>query len=409
MTQNKLIEYANLVVEIGVNLQKGQNLMISCPVECAAFCRLVAEAAYKKGARDVIIRWQDDALDRLRYESADDAVFDEVPDWIKALYEEYTNPQTAKLIIYSSDPENLRGVSPDRIQRQTIASGTALKKYHDMQINCIFQWCVVSVPTRRWAANVFTDVLAGAAEDKLWNAILSAVRVDGDGTAVGKWREHIARLHERVERLNGYHFSRLIYKNSLGTDLTVELPDKHVWLGGMENTQGGVPFAANMPTEEVFTLPVKTGVNGVVCSSMPLSLNGNLIMDIKLTLKDGRITDAAAREGLDILTKQLDADEGARYLGEVALVPYNSAISEQGILYYNTLFDENASCHFAFGSAYPAFENMENMTQEEQIANGLNDSIVHVDFMVGTPDLSITGVTADGKSVPVFTEGNFAF
>jgi len=345
----------------------------------------------------------------MRFLNADDAVFGETPAWIVALFDEYTNPKTAKVSIYASDPENLKGVSPDRIRRSTVARGTALKKYQDMLINDEFQWSLASVPTPAWAAKVFPGESAQEADRKLWDAIYHAVRITGDGTAVEKWREHLARLKERMAVLNGHHFSRLIFKSGLGTDLTVELPEKHIWLGGGGKTVDGVPFVANMPTEEIFTLPSKDGVNGVICSSMPLSLNGYLIKDIKLTVKDGKIVDADASEGLDVLVNQFDVDEGARYFGEVALVPHKSTISEQKIMYYNTLFDENASCHFAFGSAYPAFEGGNKMSKDEQKAHGANDSIIHVDFMVGTPDLSITGVTADGSDIPVFVDGNFAF
>jgi len=409
MFDDKLSEYAKLVVRVGANLQKGQTLVLTCPVECAPFCHLVVREAYEAGARDVLVRWVDDKLERMRFLNADDAVFGVCPAWIKALFEEYTNPQTAKISIYASDPENLKGVAPDRIRRDTVARGAALKKYMDMQINDEFQWCIVSIPAPAWAAKVFPGTPAGEAQQKLWDAIFHAVRISGDGTAVEKWREHLARLRERMALLNEYRFSRLIFRNGLGTDLTVELPEKHIWLGGGGDTVAGIPFVANMPTEEIFTLPLKSGVNGVVYSSMPLSLNGYLVRDIRLTLKDGKIVDADASEGLDVLTNQFGVDEGARYLGEVALVPHKSIISEQDILYYNTLFDENASCHFAFGSAYPAFEGGNKMTKDEQKANGANDSIIHVDFMVGTPDLSITGVTSDGRSVPVFTDGNFAF
>jgi len=405
--QQKLSEYAALAVRVGINLKKGQTLIISCPTECAVFGRMLAAEAYDVGAREVVVRWYDDGIDRLMYLKADDAVFDVVPAWLKTFYEEYTNPQTAKIAVYATDPENLLGVAPDRIQRWTIAAGTALKKYNDMQMAKEFPWCVVSVPTRAWAAKVFPGIEAEEAVDKLWDAIYYTLRIDGDGTGVRKWEEHLARLQDRVTKLNGCRFKSLIYKNGLGTDLTVELPEKHNWIGGGDETTSGTYFVANMPTEEVFTLPKKDGANGVVYSSMPLVLNGHLIKDIKLTLKDGKIVDAYASEGLEILLRQLDTDEGARYFGEVALVPRSSPISEQGILYYNTLFDENASCHFAFGAAYPAFVGAENMSEDEKKEQGMNDSIIHEDFMVGTPDLVITGITPGGCEIPVFEDGNF--
>jgi len=272
-----------------------------------------------------------------------------------------------------------------------------------------FPWCVVSIPTTAWAIKVFPDIPEADAVNKLWDAILSAVRVSGDGTAVDSWRLHVARLNERSSILNSYQFSKLIFNNSLGTDLTVELHEKAKWSGVGEIAANGVSFVANMPSEEIATLPIKNGANGVVYSSLPLSLNGTIIKDIRFTVENGKIVDATASEGLEVLLRELDIDEGARYFGEVALVPNNSPVSDMGILFYNTLFDENASCHFAFGKAYPTFHDAADITDEELKARGTNDSLTHVDFMIGTPDLSIVGITRDGQTVTVFSDGNFVF
>jgi aminopeptidase len=277
-----------------------------------------------------------------------------------------------------------------------------------MQMRSEFPWCVVSVPSVAWAKKVFPESSEETAIEKLWDAIFDATRVSGDGNAVKRWEEHSANLNRRVEILRKHNFVKIIYKNSLGTDLTVELPEKHTWIGGGE-VKNGLAYIANIPTEEIFTLPKKNGVNGTICSSIPLSLDGNLVKDIKFTVKDGKIIDATASEGLETLIKKLDVDEGARYFGEVALVPHKSPISDTGILFYNTLFDENASCHFAFGKGYPAFADAETVPEAELAARGMNDSCIHIDFMVGTPDLAITGVTHDGKEIPVFVDGNFAF
>lgn len=407
--EDRLLEYAKLVVRVGVNIQKGQTLVLACPVECAAFGRMVAEEAYEAGAREVVMRWSDDATVRMKYLKADDGVFDEVPEWLKSFYNGYADIKAGVINIYASDPENLKGVSPDRLRRNAIAMGTALKDYQNKQMASEFPWCIVSMPTPVWASKVFPGIPTEEAVDKLWDAILAAVRVSGDGTAIDKWQEHLSLLSERAGKLNDYRFTRLVYRNSLGTDLTVELPEKHKWTAGRHDTGNGAGFVANMPTEEIFTLPKKNGVNGVLYSSLPLSLSGNVVKGIKFTFKDGKIVEADAKEGLEYLLKKLDTDEGARYLGEVALVPYDSPISNQKILYYNTLFDENASCHFAFGKAYPTLEDAENITEEELKAIGANDSVVHEDFMVGTPDLSITGITSDGNEIPVFVNGNFAF
>jgi aminopeptidase len=406
--QAKLTEYARLITQIGVNIQKGQTVVLYCPVECAPFARVLAKEAYSAGAREVVLHWNDDQLTRMKYLHGDNAIFDEVPAWLKTFHLEYAVKKAALIAVAASDPENLKGVEPGRLQRSTIASGRELKDYRNMQMRYDFPWCVVSAPSAAWAKKVFPGSTEETAIEKLWDAIFSITRVSGDGNAIKRWEEHGANLKRRVEILKNHNFAKLIYKNSLGTNLTAELAEKHTWYGGAK-VKNGLPFIANIPTEEIFTLPKKYGVNGTICSSMPLSLDGNLIKDIKFTVKDGKIIDATASEGLETLIKKLDVDEGARYFGEAALVPHKSPISEMGILFYNTLFDENASCHFAFGMGYPAFIDAETAPEAEQAARGKNDSCIHVDFMVGTPDLSIIGVTHDGKEIPVFVDGNFAF
>jgi aminopeptidase len=407
--QAKLKEYAKLIVEVGANVQKGQTLIVACPVECAYFGRMIVEAAYDAGAREVVMRWSDDALSRMRCLRADDAVFDEVPEWLKTFYYGYAEKKAALIAIAADDPENLKGVDPSRLQRAAIASGKIFKEYSDMQMRGDFPWCVVSIPIPTWASKVFPGESAEQAVEKLWDAIFASVHVDGGGRAVAKWEEHLVTMDRRAKILNDYNFAKLVFKNSLGTNLTAELPENHKWVGVGEIAGTGARFVANMPSEELFTLPKKTGVNGTLCSSIPLSLKGNLVKDIKFTVRDGKIIEATASEGLDILLGELDIDEGARYFGEIALVPHKSPISDMGILFYNTLFDENASCHFAFGKAYPAFHDAKEISEEEQKARGANDSFTHVDFMVGTPDLSITGITHDGKEIPVFVDGNFVF
>jgi len=406
--EKKLSEYAKLIVRVGVNVQKGQILVLRCPVECAAFGRLIAEEAYEAGAREVVVRWGDDKLTRMTFLKASDEIFDEIPAWSRTFYYEYAGKKAAMIAIAADDPENLKGVDPERLRRSAVAAGKELKDYYDQQMRNDFPWCVVSIPTPAWAAKVFPGSAPEEAVERLWDAIFATVRVAGDGGAVRRWEEHIANMQKRVKILNDHDFAKLVYKNSLGTDFTVELPEKHAWVCCGEKARTGVTFMANMPTEEIFTLPKKTGCSGVICSSLPMSIDGNIVKDIRFTVRDGRIVEAAASEGQETLLKKLDIDEGARYFGEVALVPHSSPISRMGILFYNTLFDENASCHFAFGKAYPAFKDAETAAPEELERRGANDSIVHEDFMVGTPDLSITGVKANGEKVPVFVDGNFA-
>ena len=404
----KLQEYARLLVQVGLNVQKGQTLVISSPVECAFFARLCAAEAYDAGCREVVMNWSDDALGRMKYLHAEDSVFDTVPLWRRHFYNDYALEGAAYLAISASDPENLKGVDPGRLVRSQQASGKALKDFDRLQMCSGFPWCIASIPIPAWARKVFPALPEDEAMENLWEAIFRAVRISGDGRAVEKWQAHLDTLARRVERLNALDLKSLHYTNSLGTDLTVELPEGCVWEAGNDETLSGVPFIANIPTEEIFTAPLKTGVNGVVCASLPLAHDGHIIDKFRFVVQEGRIVEAHAEEGEEALKAAVSVDEGAAYFGEVALVPYDSPISNQKILFYNTLFDENAACHIAFGEAYPCIRGGRQMTKEQLKERGLNDSITHVDFMVGTADLNITGTTRDGREVPVFINGNFS-
>ncbi len=406
----KFKEYAKLLVEVGVNIQKGQTLVIGSPVDCAWFARLCARAAYAAGCREVVMRWSDDELTREKYLHAEDSVFDSLPAWQAEFDNGYARQGAAFLHISARDPENLVGVDPDRIARSQRSSGEALREYRELTMSNTVPWCIGSIPIPSWARKVFPGCPEDEAVEKLWEAIFQTVRVDGSGAAVDRWREHLAGLKDHMDRLNGLNLESLHYTNSLGTDLTIRLPEGHIWAAGSSATKSGLPFIANMPTEEVFTAPLRNGVDGVVCSSMPLVHNGVVIDKIRFQVKEGKIVETSAQTGEDALKAAITLDEGASYFGEVALVPYDSPISRQKLLYYNTLFDENASCHLAFGEAYPeCLRGGAEMSKEERKARGLNDSITHVDFMVGTADLSITGKTRDGREVPVFVDGNFAW
>ncbi len=405
----RLEKYAKLLVETGLNLQKGQRLVISSPVESADFARLCTSAAYKAGCREVVLRWTDDYITREKYLKGENSIFDEMPEWQTRFYNDYSEEGAAFLSIHASDPEALSGVDPDRLRRANITSGKALEPFRRRQMTNFFQWCVVSVPTESWAKKVFPGLGGEAAVKRLWDEIFRCVRVTEEGDPVKLWREHIERLRVRREILTKHQFRALHYVNSIGTDLTLGLPENHVWEGGSELTLGGIPFCANIPTEEVFSAPKKDAADGTVAASKPLVLGGNIVEGLKFELKNGRIVRVEADKGKEIVDNELLVDEGSPYLGEVALVPFDSPISNSGILFYNTLFDENASCHFAFGKAYPCVKNAAQMTPEELKKAGLNDSITHVDFMIGTPDLSVTGITQNGEKVPVFIDGNFAF
>ncbi|MBP3436495.1 MAG: aminopeptidase [Clostridia bacterium] len=401
-------EYARLLIQVGLNVQKGQNVVIHAPVDTAPFARLCMEEAYAVGARDVTVVYSDDAVTRAHFLNAEDDVFDETPAWRCHLMNDYAREGAACLFIAASDPMNLAGVEPIRILRNAKAKGRDLAEFYRLETTNFFPWCIASVPTEAWAKKVFPDSTPQEAMRLLGDAIYQTVRISGKGDSVALWREHLSMLTARTEKLNAYRFVSLHYKNSLGTDLTVRLPEGHLWQSGEDVTPKGQRFVANMPTEEIFTAPLKNGVDGIVYGAMPLVNSGNIIEDFYFVIKEGRIVEVHAKKGEEILKNAISVDEGASYLGEVALIPYNSPISNQGILYYETLFDENASCHLAFGEAYPCLEGGADMSEEELKERGLNSSSQHVDFMVGTADLSIVGITHEGEEVVVFKDGDFA-
>ena len=405
---NKLEEYAHLLIEVGLNVQKGQYLIINSPVDCAYFARLCVKAGYEAGAKQVIMQWRDDYISRQYWLNASDEVFDEVFPWDVERNLTLAKKNAARLSISAADPENLAGVDPDRLDRADKANGKANSEYNTMMMNSDFPWCVASIPIPAWAKKVFPGLPEEEAMEKLWNAIFDAVRITDEGGAVAKWKQHCENLKNKREILNKYNFKSLHYTNSIGTDLTVELPEGHIWMAGSEFSKSGIEFVANMPTEEVFTAPKFDGVNGTVTASKPLVVGGNIVDGFSMVLKNGKITEVHAREGEKYLKKAITLDEGASYLGEVALVPYDSPISNSGILFFNTLFDENASCHFAFGDSYSCIKDGNKMNKEELKKHGLNSSMTHCDFMVGTKDLSIIGTTHDGREIPVFKDGNFA-
>ena len=405
----KLREYARLLVRVGANVQKGQTLLLQTPVACADLARLCAEEAYAAGAREVDTLFSDDTLSRLKYLHAEEDVFDAMPDWQVAHYEYLRSIGAAKLGIIGADPEALKGVDPARTQRWSRATGKQLEAYYRDMTSNVFAWSLGGYATPAWAKKVFPDLPESEAVEALWEAIFQAIRITGDGKAVERWEQHVQSLGQRTAWLNEHNFKTLHYTNSLGTDLVIELPEGHFWAGGAEDTQGGIRFLANIPTEEVFTLPKRDGVNGTVVASKPLVLGGQIVDGIRFVFKDGKIVEAHATEGEEMLLKSIATDEGASYLGEVALVPTASPISESGILFYNTLFDENAACHLAFGEAYPCIKGAETMSEEELRARGVNFSYMHEDFMVGTPDLSIVGTTHDGREIAIFKDGNYAF
>ena len=409
MNQHYLQLYADFIVKVGVNVQPRQNFIIRCPVTMPEFGHACVKAGYEAGAKNCIVRWEDDKLSRLHYEYAKEEDLAAMKPYELRSYLDYAEDPDGccTLAIHAADPEALAGLDAAKINRVNLARRKFLKPWQEYTMNDRVQWCVAAVPAPSWAAKVFPGIPVEEAMEKLWALIFDVCRVS-TGDPVSAWKAHVAEGRRHRDQLNAWNLDHIHMTSSNGTDLTVELPADHIWEAGDDCTSAGQPFVANMPTEELFTAPLRTGANGTVVASMPLVHDGNIIDGFRMTVENGRITSVSAKQGQAVLEAAISVDEGASYFGEVALVPYDSPISNQKLLFYNTLFDENAACHIAFGEAYPCIEGGRDMDKEQLKARGLNDSITHVDFMVGTADLSITGTTHDGKEVPIFRNGNFA-
>ncbi|WP_338753328.1 aminopeptidase [Bacillus sp. FJAT-52991] len=405
--QQTLEKYAELAVKVGVNIQTGQTLVINASTDSVQFVRLIVKKAYEVGAKHVNVEWSDDTVTRLKYDLAPDEAFTEFPKWRAQMLEELAEEGAAFMSVISSSPDLLKGVHSERIANFQKATGQALNKYRQFIQSDKVSWCVIAAPSEAWAQKVFPDLPQEEQVPALWDAIFKAVRADAD-QPVEAWKQHDQTLHTKVDYLNNKRYKSLHYTAS-GTDLTIDLPEGHLWVGAGSINEKGDEFMANMPTEEVFTVPHKTGVNGRVSSTKPLSYGGNIIDEFTITFENGRITEVTAKEGEEVLKKLVETDEGSHYLGEIALVPHHSPISESNILFYNTLFDENASNHLAIGSAYAfCIEGGKTMSQEELEKNGLNTSITHVDFMIGSEQMNIDGITADGQKEAIFRNGNWA-
>lgn len=401
-------KYAELALKMGVNLQKNQSLMINAPIEGAEFTKIVVRKAYELGAKDVHINWSDDDLTLWKYQYSPDEVLGHFPKWRVELYHEFIEDGGALLSIRATNPDLLKDINPERVALANKAAAQALTKFQEYVMNDKITWSIISIPTGDWAQKVFPDKSREDAVKHLWEAIVKIVRVDQDDP-IKAWEEHNQALQTAEQILNEKRYRKLIFKGP-GTDLTIGLPEGHIWQGGSAVSQQGITFNPNMPTEEVYCMPHKYEVDGTVASTMPLNYGGSVIDSFSLTFEKGKVVDFKAEQGEDVLKHLLDTDEGARRLGEVALVPHESPVSQSGLIFYNTLFDENASCHLALGKAYPtSIEGGSNMSKEELDQHGVNDSLVHVDFMIGSDQLDIDGVKEDGTIEPVFRSGTWAF
>lgn len=408
MNKTMLRKYAKLVVVMGANIQKGQGCIINAPVERHEFAKLVAEEAYRKGAKWVRIDWLYQDFTKIKYRHESATMLSKVPTWEeeKAKYSVETLP--AMIHILSDDPDGLKGINLDKLQKATIARTKILKTYRD-QMDEKIQWTIVGVPCEKWAKKVFPNDRTSVAMSKLWDAIFTAVRITKDNDPVAEWEAHNAKLKAKYQILNDYKFDYLHYTNAIGTDFKCWLNPKGKWAGGGDTTLSGVFFNPNMPTEEVFTSPIAGKAQGKVVSTKPLSYQGQLIEEFSITFENGKAVSWEAKQGKEVLDKMLGMDDGAKMLGELALVPYDSPISNTGLLFFETLYDENASCHVALGRGFAnCLEGFENMSKEEQTAEGINDSLIHVDFMIGSKDMSIVGYTKDGEKVQVFQNGDWA-
>lgn len=408
MKKTLMRKYAKLVVKSGVNIKKGQGAVIYSEVEEFEFARMVEEEAYRAGAKWVTMNWTDQPSTKLKFRHESVTQLSKVEKWEEERQQYFVDTLPVLIHIMSADPDGLKGVNVDKMQKANAARQQVLKKYRDA-MDDLNQWVIVGVPSKKWAKKVFPELRTSAAVEKLWESILQTVRVDDDNDPQAEWDAHNSRLKEKCDVLNNYHFDYLHYKGTNGTDFKCWLIPEAKWMGGGDNLKDGTFYNPNMPTEEVFTSPMKGKCEGTLVSSMPLSYQGNLIDNFSITFEDGKAVSCKAEQGEELLKKMIAMDDGACMLGELALVPVDSPISNSGILYYNTLYDENAACHVALGRGFSnVIEGYEDMTLEETYDLGINNSIIHVDFMIGCEELQINGYTKDGKEVAIFKDGNWS-
>lgn len=401
-------KYAKLMVKVGACVRKDDDVLIISSIEGAPLAQAITEYCYKAKAKRVTVTYADDKASRLHFLYQDEETLSKIPAWEADMKNSYNDKHSVTIRILSEDPHLFDGIDPKKIATRSRATHKALKEYYDNAMANKIRWTLCAVPSEAWAKTVFPGLSSSKAISKLWELIIKSMRLD-EKDSIKAWQDFQQASLVRIDKLNSLKLAKLRYKNSIGTDFTIGLPKGAYFSGAKENTTYGAPFCANMPTEEIFTLPDSRTGNGRIVASMPLVHNGTVIEDFYLELKDGVIVDFNAKKGYETLKNIIETDEGSKRLGEVALVQYDSPIQNLHTLFYNTLFDENASCHFAIGKAYPLIYGSEKMSEEELRALGVNFSDEHVDFMVGTPDLSITGISEDGTETPIFRDGNFCF
>lgn len=408
MKKSTMQKYARLIAQKGVNVQKGQEVIVNASLDQPEFVKMVVEECYKKGASKVMVEWAYQPLTKLNYRYRSVKTLSTMENWEVEKLKNRVDKLPAIIYIESDDPDGLKGVDQSKVAKAQQARYPIIKPLRDQMENK-YQWCIAAVPGEAWAKKVFPGERVNRAVEKLWDAILYTSRADGENP-VDAWNEHNADLKKRYDYLNSLGIKSLHYTASNGTDFTVGLIEDALFMGGSEKTLGGVEYNPNIPSEEVFTSPKRGEAEGIVHATRPLSYRGQLIDNFSIRFEKGKAVEVHAEQGEELLKQMVSMDEGAGYLGECAFVPFDSPTRNSEITFFNTLFDENACCHLALGAGFEnCIKDYEKYTLEECEKKGINDSMIHVDFMIGSEDLNIDAITADGVIVPIFRNGNWAF
>ncbi|MYL44299.1 aminopeptidase [Virgibacillus halodenitrificans] len=409
VSEEQLKKYAELAVHAGVNVQKNQLVIIHSDIKNAPFVHLIQKAAYEAGASNVVIDWTDEQSAKEFYLHAADDAIDHIPDWQAARFKEWDDAGAAYIHIISENLDVFKDVPTERMSRFQRASRTKLKDHHAKIRSHKVRWCLLTVPSLQWATKVFPDLRKEEALHSLWQAILQGARADGE-KPINDWTKHDRAFESRKKFLNDNQFEALHFKNSLGTDLLIGMPENHCFIGGAVIDEKGTPFFPNIPTEEIFSAPHKKKVNGKLVGTKPLIYEGRIIDDFYLIFKGGRITDHYAVKGQEVLQNLIETDEGSYYLGEIALVSNKSPLGQADTLFYNTLFDENTACHIGIGNASPSnLQNGSNLSEKELNEAGLNTSILLVNVTFGSEDMEVTGIKKDGTEILLMQDGDFQF
>ena len=408
MKKTVLRKYAQLIAASGVNVQPGQEVFIAADLDQPEFVKMLVEECYKRKAKKVVVDWSYQPLQKLHYRYRTLTTLSKLDNYEEARWQHYVDTIPCRIYLLSEDPDGLKGINQEKMAKSQQRLYPVIKKYRD-QIENKYQWCIAAVPGAAWAKKLFPELRTSQAIEKLWALIFDVCRVS-TGDPVTAWKEHVARTKARRDRMNELNLDRIRMTSANGTDLTVGLAEDATWEGASSKTEGGIEFIANVPTEEVFCAPHRDRVDGRVYGTKPYAYNGQLIEGWHVTFQNGKVVEHGAEKNAELLAELLTTDENANRIGEIALVPASSPINRSGVLFYNTLFDENAACHIAFGDGYPTnIKGGSAMSRDELLAKGLNSSAIHEDVMVGAPDTHVVGVTKSGEEITIFENGEWAF